>query len=81
MCFSLEWWENFLIWLVLAVAVIALLKLLIPWVLAQAGVDGSVIMSAINIVVWAIIAVAIIYLVFALISCVAGGGLPLMPHR
>lgn len=82
MCFSLGWIEQLLIWLVIIVAVVALLRLVVPWVLGMLGVDGGIIMQAINIVVWAVIAIAVIYFVFAMISCLLSmGGLPLLPHR
>jgi hypothetical protein len=79
MCFSLAWIEQLLIWLVIVVAVIALLRLIIPWVLGMLGVGGGIIAQAINIVIWAVIAIMVIYIVFALISCLLGlgGGLHL----
>lgn len=81
MCFSLQWIEQLLIWLVIVAAVIALLKLLLPFVLGPLGGAGTVIAQAIDIVVWAIIAIAVIYFVFALIACLGGGGLPLFPRH
>jgi hypothetical protein len=83
MCFSLGWWQDLLIWVVIVVAVVALLKLLLPWLLGQMGVDAGIILQAINIVVWAFVAIVVIYVVFALISCLlgAGGSPPLFPRR
>ncbi len=81
MCFTLLWFRDLLIWLVVVVAVVALLRLCLPWLMAQIGVNASVLMQAINIFVWAIVAIFVIYVIFALISClVGGGGLPLFPH-
>jgi len=79
MCFSLAYIEQLLIWLVIIVAVVALLKLVVPFVLAQLGVGGDLIMQAINIFVWAIVIIAVIIFIFGLISCLlgAGGGLHL----
>ncbi len=79
-CFSLGWLEQLLIWLVIVCAVIGILKLIVPFVLAQLGTGGDIIMKAINIVMWAIICIFVIYVCFALISCLTGGGL-LLPHR
>ena len=83
MCFSLAWIEQLLIWLVIVVAVVALLRLLLPWLLNMLGVGGGIIMQAINILVWAVVAIFVIYFIFAIISCLfsLGGGLPLFPHR
>ena len=81
MCFSLAWIEQLLIWLVIVVAIVALLKLLLPFILNQLGVAGGIIMQAINIVIWAVILIFVIYFVFALIACLGGGGLPLFPRH
>lgn len=81
MCFSLQWLEQLLIWLVIVCAVVGILKLIIPFVLAQLGAGGGVIMAAINIVMWAVIAIFVIYVCFALISCLVGGGGLAFPHR
>ena len=81
-CFSLGWIENVLVWLVIICAIIAILKLLVPFVLAQVGATGGIIAQAINIVLWAVICIFIIWVCFMLISCLIGmgGGLSL-PHR
>jgi hypothetical protein len=80
MCFSWSWLENFLIWLVIICAVIALLRLLINFVVPKIGVGAdviAVIVQAITIVIWAIVCIAIIAFVFNLIACVlSGGGFP-----
>ena len=73
MCFSLGWIEQVLIWLVIVCAIVAILKLLLPFVLSQLGVAGGVITGAINIVLWAVIAIFTIYFCFELISCLGGG--------
>lgn len=83
MCFTLAWFEQLLIWLVIVGAVIALLRLLVPWVAAQLGIP--IVGEAIRIILVAVIAIIVIYFIFALISCLAGGGVsltpPLLPHR
>jgi hypothetical protein len=81
MCFSLLWFEQLLIYLVIICAAIAIIKLLIPFVLSQLGAGGNVIAGAINIVMWAVIAIFVIYICFGLISCLLGGGFTLIPHR
>lgn len=74
MCFSIGWIESLLIDLVIIVAVIAILKLFLPWLFAQLGIGGGIIMQIINIVVWAIVLIFAIIIVFALIGCLIGYG-------
>lgn len=77
MCFSLEWFKDILIWLVIVAAIVAILRLLIPAVLTQFGWAGGLIMNILNIVVWAFVLIVIIIFAFGLIECLigAGGGL------
>jgi len=79
MCFSLEWVEQLLIWLIIVGAIVALLKLLVPMILSNLGWAGATVMAAINIVMWAVICIFLVYFIFDLIACL-GGGLRL-PHR
>jgi len=83
MCFSLGWLESLLINIIVVVAVVAILRLLLPWVFGMLGVDAGILLQIINIVVWAIVAIFVIYVAFALISCLLGSGasLSLLPHR
>ena len=75
MCFSLPWLENALIWLVVICVVIGILKILVPWILALAGVgiDGNV-MRIINLLLIGVIIIAVIVVVFTLLECALGGG-------
>jgi hypothetical protein len=87
-CLSLAFWESVAIWVVILIAVIALLRLLI---VALGGGVGAIwppvtwpptgpsaagplgfVAAALNIVIWAIIMIAIIYLIFTLIGCLVG---------
>jgi hypothetical protein len=83
MCFSMQWLEQFLIYCIVVGAVIAIIRLIVPWVLAQVGIP--LLAQVINIVLWAIVCIFVIYIVFALLSCLigaGGGGLSLLPpHR
>jgi hypothetical protein len=84
MCFSLAWLANLLIWIVVVAAVIAVLKLLIPWALGLVGIDAGPLMQIIQIIIYAIVAIFVIVVVFALLSCLMGGGgfaLPPLLHR
>lgn len=86
MCFSMAWFEQLLILLVIVCAVIGILKILLPYVLKQLGAEASegvgVIMAVVRIVIWAIIVIFVIYICFALIQCLIGysGGMPLFPR-
>lgn len=81
MCFSLGWIEQLLVWLVVICAVVAIIKLLVPFVLSQLGAAGGVIAQIINIALWAFVCILVIYFAFAVISCLMGGGFPLMPRH
>lgn len=82
MCFSLGWIETLLIWLVIVFAVIAILRLLVPWVFSILGANTGPLLPIINIVVWAVIAIFVIYIAFALIACLLGSGaLSLFPRH
>lgn len=80
-CFSLPWFEQVLIWLVIICAVVAILRLLIPFVLGAIGAGGGVIVQAINIVLWAVIAIFVIYVCFDLIGCLIGSAAFRFPHH
>ena len=79
MCFSLQWVESVLIWLVVICAVVALLRLLVGFVLPRLAIGGEivvVVVRAVTIVIWAIVVIAVIVFVFDLIACLA----PSMPR-
>ena len=79
MCFSIGWLEQLLVWLIIVCAVVAVLRLIVPWVAAQLGVP--VIAQVLNIILWAVICIFVVYFCFALLACVGGGGMPLFPHH
>ena len=79
MCFSIGWLEQLLVWLIIVCAVVAVLRLIVPWVAAQLGVP--VIAQVLNIILWAVVCIFVIYFCFALLECLGGGGMPLFPHR
>jgi hypothetical protein len=87
MCFTWGWLEQLLIWVVIVVAIVAILKLIVPYILSKLGAPASegvaVAFRAVDIVIWAVIAIFVIYFVFALIACLwslGGGSFPLFPH-
>lgn len=72
MCFSLGFFEQLCIYLVLIGAVWAIIQLLLP--LTTTALP-PVVVGIIRIVFWAIIAILIIYVIFGLLGCVVSGGL------
>ncbi len=80
-CFTLAWLQQFLVWCVVVGAVIAIIRLVVPWVMSQVGIP--LLAQAINIILWAVVAIFVIYIIFALLSCLVGmGGVSLLPpHR
>ena len=81
MCFTLGWLQQFLVWCVIVGAIIAIIRLVVPWVMAQVGIP--LLAQAINIILWAVVCIFVIYIIFALLSCLVGmGGVSLLPpHR
>jgi len=75
MCFSLGGLLYFLIWLIVVGAVVAIIRLLLPYVLGMFGIAGDLVMRVINIIIFAIVLIAVIYLVIDLLSCL-GPGMP-----
>lgn len=80
-CFTSQWLQQFLVWCVIVGAIIAIIRLIVPWVMAQVGIP--LLGQVVNIILWAIVAIFVIYIVFALLSCLIGmGGVSLLPpHR
>ncbi len=76
-CFTLGYLQQLLIWLIIVGAVIAIIRLVVPWVLAQVGIP--LVGAVVNIILWAIVCILVIYIVFALLGCL--GGFSLMPPR
>lgn len=77
-CFTLAWLQQVLVWLVVVAAVVAILRLLIPWI---TSITFPIVGQALEIILWAVLAIVAIYIIFALLSCLLGmgGGLRLPP--
>jgi hypothetical protein len=71
MCFSLGWVEQLIVWLIIVCAVVAIIKLVIPFLDGLTGMPiiGRILM----IVLWAIVAIAVVTIIFGLLSCLLGG--------
>lgn len=77
MCFSLSWIEQLCVWLIIVCAVVAIIRLLIPFVTGLIGLP--IVGQIINIMLWAIVAIMVVYIAFAVISCLLGGA-GMLPH-
>jgi hypothetical protein len=70
-CFSLPFWENVCIMIVIVIALWSLIQLLLPYL--TPFLPGIVI-QIIRIVIWAIVAIAVIKIIFDLLACLLGAG-------
>ena len=78
MCLSLAFAEQLIVWLIIVVAIVAIIRLLVPMLDALTGLPT--IGQIINIILWVIVAVALVYIIFGLLSCLFGGGHLTLPH-
>ena len=73
MCFSLDFLKQVLILAVVIVAIVSILGLLIPFIVARLGLalgEGwAVCVRAFKIFIWALIAILVIIFCFELIAC------------
>jgi hypothetical protein len=82
MCFSGPWIEQLVIWIIEVVALIMIIRLVLPWAISFFALPGIVV-AILNIVLWAIIAIVGVIIIFDLFSCIlsgGGGGFSLMPR-
>jgi hypothetical protein len=71
-CFSLGWIEQLLVWLIIVCAIVAIIRLLVPWITGMIGMP--IVGQVINIVLWAFLAILCVYICFGLLSCLIGFG-------
>ena len=74
MCFSVAFLFQLLIWLVVLGAIYAIIKIVVPAVLANFGAPGGMLAQVINIVLWAVMMVIALYLIWDLVECLLGSG-------
>lgn len=76
MCFSLGWIEQICILAIVVIGVVAILRLVIPYVLAKAGATigqgVNVIIGALRIALWVVVAIIVVIICFDLIACLLG---------
>lgn len=79
MCFSVTFFFQMAIWLVIVGAVYLIIKLVVPAVLANFGGPGSLLAQVVNIIMWAVLLIIVLYIIWALVECLLGasGGLRL----
>jgi hypothetical protein len=70
-CFTLGFLEQLLIWLVVLIAVVSIVRLVIPWLLNFFGL-GGIVAQIIMIVLWAVVAIIGIRILFLLAGCLIG---------
>lgn len=75
-CFSPGMIESLLIDLVWIAVIVGLVRIVLPYILAQLGVGGDIILRAINLIMWGILVIFAIVIVFNLLGCLGGGFLP-----
>lgn len=81
MCFTIAFFFTLCIWLVIVGAIYAIIKLVIPAVLANFGGPGSLLAQCINIILWAALLIAVLYIIWGLVECLAGGISLRLPGR
>lgn len=83
MCMSVGFFFSLMIWLVIVGAVYAIIRLVVPAVLANFGGPGTLLAQAVNIILWAILLIIVLYLIWDLVECLVGSGgfsLPRIRH-
>ena len=81
-CMSAAFFFQICIWLVIVGAIYAIIRLVVPAVLANFGGPGSLLAQVINIVLWAFLLIIVLYLIWDLMDCLLGSGvaLPRLRH-
>jgi hypothetical protein len=69
MCFSVGWFVNLLIWLIVVCAVVAIFRLVLPLVLGWLGVAGTVVMQVLNIILIAFVLIVLVWFCYDLLTC------------
>ena len=78
-CFTLGFLQALIIQIIIIAAIIAIIKLLVPFLVSLTG--WPILGQILVIVLWAIVAIMCVYLIFALLSCLMGSGGGLTPFR
>lgn len=80
MCLSMAWAAQLCTWIIIVIALISILRVVVPWIVSFAGFPAPVV-AIINIILWAVVAIACVYILFDIFACLFnGGGLSLGRH-
>ena len=71
-CLSLGFLQQLIIWVIVIAAIVAVIRLLVPYLTSLIGFP--IISRIIEIVLWAVVAIAVVYLIFGLLGCLMGSG-------
>ena len=71
-CLSLGFLQQAIIWVIVIAAIVAVIRLLVPYLTSLIGFP--IIGRIIEIVLWAVVAIAVVYLIFGLLGCLMGSG-------
>lgn len=71
-CFSLMWLEQLCVWLIIAFAIIAIIRLVLPALASL--IPFPVVGQIIQIALWVVVAIFAVYAIFALLGCLLGAG-------
>lgn len=74
MCFSMTFFFQLMIWLVIVGAIYAIIRIIVPAVLTQFGGPGSLLAQVVNIVLWAALLIVVLYIIWGLVDCLLGSG-------
>ena len=80
MCMSAAFFFTLMIWLVVIGALYAIIKLVLPAVLANFGGPGTLLAQVVNIIMWAFLLIIVLYLIWDLVDCLLGAGGVAMPR-
>ena len=73
-CFSLLWIQQLIIWIIVVAAIVAIIRVVVPWLTTvMGGTMPGPVLAILNIVMWAVIAIAVVIIVFDLLACIASG--------
>lgn len=78
-CLTLGFLEQLIVWVIIVAALVACIKLLIPFLDGLTGMP--IVGRIILIILWAIVAIMVVYLIFGLLGCLVGSGPPFHPIR
>jgi len=71
-CFGLGAVEQLLVWLIIVIGIVAIIRLLVPFLDNMTGIP--IIGRILEIILWVIVAIMILYVIFGLLGCLLGSG-------